>query len=443
VFLLAHASARSRVNFSFSLPDGAEIVTQNNVGSNYMVLGVSGETRFFSFRVRAETQRNYSSNYTLQFTVSLSESKAWALSVAATGMATALITDNSTAADGQFRLPFSSAGGSALLFFSIPADASITPPDLSPSLTLLRRGQTVVYSFQVRAANGIAGDRYNISFYVQLSPLTAWSLVIKFQNSALTFALNQDSSVSALDILVPYSSSNDTALLGFTLSDGATVSPSSALLPKQLGARGSVTNFIFTVVAEDGSDSSPYQVRFTVALSPLNGCALSISFVSHIAPINTIPRGTMIPALSPVLQQIRPSDLANDSVRLTFDKDEGAVVIPASVEYTPVPLGSRGSETPVHFIVQSEDGSQSTDVTITFLVQLSGLNGWTAHMYTSDGSVDKLLSSSDVFSDSLEIDVPYTAAHSRLLCSLRLYLLCLLRPSHCQPEEATCLSHSQ
>jgi hypothetical protein len=310
------------------------------------------------------------------------------------------LTDLSALSAFHINLPFASAGQAAALAITIPAGASLVPPDLSPSFVLGNRGATQTYSWTVTSETGAASSTATVSFHVALSNLVSWGLRITAPDGAVT-TLTFASDPNAGKLVLPYTAAFGSVHLVLTPPLGGSAIPSALTRAIQLGARGNVTEANFTCVAEDGTLATPYFLSFTIQLSPLAIWTLELSGPAGFSQQLTV---------SDTLSVEFPYTAAEGQLRLAFTLSAGATADPADL--SPVlTLAQRGGFTSYDFIVISELGVPSETFTVYFFVDRSPEIRWTADIEGAGLSLQ--LSQTSAPEDGI-FDLPYVNANGQV-----------------------------
>lgn len=234
----------------------------------------------YGFRVVAEDQHSSEAVVLKLFPAkhsSVSQLRNWTATIAASGIPTTELSDQSLPSDGLIVLPYSLQYQLASISFSLADGASIVPVMLNPTLQLSVRGSFSNYTFIVSSEAGNSSAPFTIRLKVSQFPFNNWTLVVSANDGVPYTPLTDGSPAGTGYLLLPSTAAFTSVGLLLTLPPGATVASPGLPSSLVLGARGSSTIKTFRVIAENGVSSATTTLTFEVARSSALNWTLTAS----------------------------------------------------------------------------------------------------------------------------------------------------------------------
>jgi hypothetical protein len=246
LFFIPYNNAGTTVSLEISLADGATI--QPTDLYPVLTLGVRGSWTNYSLQVTAENG-DVGHRYSVCIFVGLSTDASWSAVVSVVGQSSTTVTSSMAASAGAIQWPYTVAGQSATISFTLAPFASISPAVLTPHIVLGNRGTSTKYTVVFTSEAGVSTFPYTFTLIVSLSNNKNWNLVI--MAPGLSTVLTQVSSAAAGQLLLPFSAAKGLTKLTFTIPSTATITPNNTAPTVQMGARNTTVKCTFIVCAED------------------------------------------------------------------------------------------------------------------------------------------------------------------------------------------------
>jgi hypothetical protein len=285
--------------------------------------------------------------------------------------------------------PETAAGTTATLVFTLPAFAAIGNTDsetdftsqLTQTLVLGVTGAQKHFSFVVTAEDGTNTGTVTLLLKVTSSNDATFSAAVSaagltsLTSATQTATLTEGSTIAQATFTPAYTSASSKATIIFTLPYGASVvesDSSDAYLDGNhqftLPGRGGTLNYIFKIMAQDGSLSAEFPIKFTVNLSPQKGFTLLVS--ANGGASTALTQGSPDASFSFSYD----SSYAAKTVDFTLTTSAGAQVNYGLPELNAFPesitLNAAGAgPVTVPLRITSESGVQGTTFTLSFTVR--------------------------------------------------------------------------